>query len=275
MRSVCCWPSLENEADPDAQRFIERMVKTLHTQDGAFVESLRAWLGRLAPRQHPAMWQNDALAAAWATVFLVPLQEGRAPPPGLDLRRISWLLGRGQTRQRYTLRQRGPALYLETETVTSGATDLDAPGSPLGEIGAAAPWVQLHRSRADPTLPAEPIQPLGQAIPLDPEGSLAVTHRSPGIDHRASPLSRIGPRSLAGDEYGLYVELQIQKIQQRLSWIMPGEFMMGSPVAEAQRSDDETHHRVNLTRGFWLADTACTQALWQAVMGDNPSHFRG
>ena len=31
-----------------------------------------------------------------------------------------------------------------------------------------------------------------------------------------------------------------------------------------------THHQ-----GFWLADTACTQALWQAVLGANPSHFKG
>ncbi len=30
-----------------------------------------------------------------------------------------------------------------------------------------------------------------------------------------------------------------------------------------------------LTQGFWLADTACTQGLWQAVMGENPSDFKG
>jgi len=30
-----------------------------------------------------------------------------------------------------------------------------------------------------------------------------------------------------------------------------------------------------LTEGFWLAETPCTQALWQAVMGENPSHFVG
>ncbi len=30
-----------------------------------------------------------------------------------------------------------------------------------------------------------------------------------------------------------------------------------------------------LTQGFWLADTACTQGLWRAVMGNNPSHFTG
>jgi formylglycine-generating enzyme required for sulfatase activity len=34
-------------------------------------------------------------------------------------------------------------------------------------------------------------------------------------------------------------------------------------------------HRGRLSQGFWLADTACTQALWQAVMGSNPSDFSG
>jgi formylglycine-generating enzyme required for sulfatase activity len=30
-----------------------------------------------------------------------------------------------------------------------------------------------------------------------------------------------------------------------------------------------------LTQGYWLADTACTQALWKAVVGDRPSDFKG
>jgi formylglycine-generating enzyme required for sulfatase activity len=32
--------------------------------------------------------------------------------------------------------------------------------------------------------------------------------------------------------------------------------------------------RVTLTRGFWMGETPVTQALWVAVMGANPSHFR-
>ena len=58
-------------------------------------------------------------------------------------------------------------------------------------------------------------------------------------------------------------------------WCPPGEFLMGSPVGEADRSDDETQHRVTLTRGFWLAKTECTQAQWESVMGGNLSYFRG
>jgi sulfatase modifying factor 1 len=54
----------------------------------------------------------------------------------------------------------------------------------------------------------------------------------------------------------------------------PGHFLMGSPPEEPEREDDEVQHEVTLSRGFWLADTACTQALWQAVTGANPSEFQ-
>ena len=50
---------------------------------------------------------------------------------------------------------------------------------------------------------------------------------------------------------------------------------MGSPSDEHARGDDEPLHRVSLTQGYWIAETACTQALWQAVMGFNPSEFEG
>ena len=50
---------------------------------------------------------------------------------------------------------------------------------------------------------------------------------------------------------------------------------MGSPASEEGRHDDEgPQHEVTLTRGFWLADTPVTQALWSAVMGENPSRFQ-
>jgi formylglycine-generating enzyme required for sulfatase activity len=79
------------------------------------------------------------------------------------------------------------------------------------------------------------------------------------------------------DRYGRWAELQVGKAVQRLRWIEPGEFMMGSPANEPQRGSDEgPQHRVLVTRGFWLADTACTQQLWlEVVGGKNPSRFTG
>ena len=55
-------------------------------------------------------------------------------------------------------------------------------------------------------------------------------------------------------------------VNQRMRWIEPGTFLMGSPPDEVGRGVNELQHEVTLTRGFWLADTACTQALWQVVM---------
>ena len=93
--------------------------------------------------------------------------------------------------------------------------------------------------------------------------------------------------SCAVDESGVLASLQLQqgagqarpeppKVIQTLRYIEPGSFQMGSPPDEPGHNDDEgPRHPVTIIRGFWLADTPCTQALWQAVMGGkNPSHFK-
>ena len=60
-----------------------------------------------------------------------------------------------------------------------------------------------------------------------------------------------------------------------MCWIPPGEFLMGCPVDEVGRLSGETQHRVTLTQGFWLGKYQLTQLQWQAVMGNNPSHWEG
>jgi len=75
------------------------------------------------------------------------------------------------------------------------------------------------------------------------------------------------------DNVGLYTDLTIKGITQRCRWIPPGIFNMGSSLSEKERRDNENQHQVTLTQGFWLADTVCTQALWKAVIGDNPAFF--
>ena len=41
--------------------------------------------------------------------------------------------------------------------------------------------------------------------------------------------------AIGRDEYGLYVDFRIEDVIQRLRWIAPGEFLMGSPASEAER----------------------------------------
>ncbi len=76
------------------------------------------------------------------------------------------------------------------------------------------------------------------------------------------------------DEYGYWANLKINEIEQYFRWIEAGEFVMGSGYDEFG-PDDEYPHKVRLTEGYWLADTACTQELWQLLMGANPSRFQG
>jgi formylglycine-generating enzyme required for sulfatase activity len=59
------------------------------------------------------------------------------------------------------------------------------------------------------------------------------------------------------------------------AWIPPGLFLRGSPLTEPVRQSNETQHLVILTRGFFLGIHPVTQSQWQAVMGKNPSWFRG
>ena len=49
---------------------------------------------------------------------------------------------------------------------------------------------------------------------------------------------------------------------------------MGSPGAEAWRSEDETQHTVTVS-DFYISAYELTQVEYEAVMGSNPSSFSG
>ena len=54
-----------------------------------------------------------------------------------------------------------------------------------------------------------------------------------------------------------------------------GSFVMGSPSTETERSNNEgPQHNVNISP-FFMGKYEVTQAQYQAVMGYNPSHFKG
>ncbi len=76
------------------------------------------------------------------------------------------------------------------------------------------------------------------------------------------------------DDDGIYVTWQVGSESFNMRYIPPGSFLMGSPEDELQREKDELQHPVTLTDGFWLGEATVSQQLWQAVMGNNPSHFK-
>jgi formylglycine-generating enzyme required for sulfatase activity len=78
-----------------------------------------------------------------------------------------------------------------------------------------------------------------------------------------------------GDGGGQYSELQVgEGAVLRLRYIPPGSYTQGSEPGDSPwRLDDEMAHPVSFSRGFWLAETETTQAVYQAVTGANPSQF--
>jgi formylglycine-generating enzyme len=56
-------------------------------------------------------------------------------------------------------------------------------------------------------------------------------------------------------------------VRMRFAWVPPGTFRMGSPPNEEGRHDDETPHRVTLTKGFFMGVHEVTQGQWRAVRG--------
>lgn len=110
-----------------------------------------------------------------------------------------------------------------------------------------------------------------------------VVHRAPVNDFPPAWASAWGD-----DRYGLWADLVVQGVTQRMRWIEPtmGDgFLMGSTQEERDQiktekerewaNNQESDHRlVSINLGYWLANTPCTQAFWLSVMGNNnPSFF--
>jgi formylglycine-generating enzyme required for sulfatase activity len=86
--------------------------------------------------------------------------------------------------------------------------------------------------------------------------------------------------AIGRDRHGLWTRFEVKgergrTVSQRMRWIPPGRFTMGSPPDEPGRFEYEgPAHQVTIASGFWCFDTPTTQAMWQAVMNRNPSEFK-
>jgi formylglycine-generating enzyme required for sulfatase activity len=96
------------------------------------------------------------------------------------------------------------------------------------------------------------------------------------IDLKASVQTTAPSVSRRGTTPGDRAELTLPGgVKMAFRWCPPGSFTMGSPPSEEGRHYDEDQVQVSLSRGFWMGETEVTQAQWRAVMGTDPSHFKG
>jgi formylglycine-generating enzyme required for sulfatase activity len=114
-------------------------------------------------------------------------------------------------------------------------------------------WEQLLPSPTPPPRPKIPIQ----------------TFTTVRVNSRGDIIRRSeGKAEVMTENIGNGVSLEMVKIPG-------GRFLMGSPETEVKRNDDEgPQHYVNVPE-FFMGKYTVTQAQWQAVMGNNPSRFKG
>lgn len=97
--------------------------------------------------------------------------------------------------------------------------------------------------------------------------------RSPNSNRSATNVSIRGNANAAFDPSapGKVRILDLNGTRLDLLYIPEGSFMMGS----GEYSDEKPLHRVDIRFGFYIGRYEVTQSQWVAVMGNNPSRFRG
>ncbi|WP_266214453.1 formylglycine-generating enzyme family protein [Paraliomyxa miuraensis] len=225
---------------------------------------LREWLDYVEARAPRQVWSTDTRAGRGLQIAWWATHGDRAPPdPDPSLRALVRPMN-VIIQQRIELWHVGRRL--------GAASGSNGGGSPVAMIEAADEFAYV-------------VQGNGTSWPIDVRRPEWIEGRPrPDVEVRTdrmtlclSALERPRwARAIGRDRFGLWAELRAGEIAHRMRWIAPGRFVMGSPEDEPGRYDWEgPQHEVVITRGFWMGETPVTQALWRAVTGEEPSHFKG
>lgn len=76
--------------------------------------------------------------------------------------------------------------------------------------------------------------------------------------------------------FGSNQTFTVKGVSFKMVYVEGGTFTMGAtPEQENPRDVAKPAHQVTLTNDYYIGETEVTQALWKAVMGSNPSWFKG
>ncbi len=260
------------------QLWQENIAKTCLQQPN--IGSLAQWRDRHVNRQ--IRFVDQPTKALWALAQQEKLANGEMVdlPPGIRWEDVVFFLPHDKQPTACVLRQHGQSLLLEVLQQDAVAKNNHQIVTSLyAELSLVEAQIFVH-------IQDESVEQFeqGHYIQLQqfPRTIADVTQDTQIIklhaaQERITLTSTTRPKwasAMGRDQYGLFAELTIKDARQRFRWIMPGTFVMGSPESELERRDNELAHEVTLSEGYWLADTACSQAMWQAVMNKNLSDFK-
>jgi len=127
-------------------------------------------------------------------------------------------------------------------------------------------WEQFEASERSPVAPP-PVQPQAEKKASPPQQEKKAQSPSPAVvtplpEKKGPPRKQV--ESFTDDLNGVPLEM---------IFVPGGSFKMGSP--EGVGDDNERPQRDVTVPGFFIGKYQVTQAQWEAVMGKNPSSFKG
>jgi formylglycine-generating enzyme required for sulfatase activity len=164
----------------------------------------------------------------------------------------------------------------------STGTPVTAPGGETGHgPGAAA---------KDPRAPALPGD-----VPREPDPTHVKGDRPRPLDCTGADGVSAAEVRQAQEAWAKYLGREVEEMVEiaggvKMTFVLvpPGKFRMGSPTEEQDYVtrtffdgrrpawlNDERQHEVTLTEPYYLGKTEVTQAQYEALTGENPSHFKG
>ena len=239
-----------------ADGYFAALGRRLHGTGGtAAPAGLLAWYRFVAPRLRPGHENDGELGVHFQRLYRAAFAESRHAPglPGYD----PALVGPddGKPPRRYRIDQFAGELAI-------------SPFDPL-QVSAAC------------YSPLAIVASVSGEIKIEPQTDSVFETESVSNDFWETGEPPPWADDWGRDEHGAWVTFSVMgkdglRASQKMRWIEPGSFLMGSPETEAERFGNEgPQHEVHIQRGYWLFDTACTQALWQSVMNSNPSRYKG
>jgi formylglycine-generating enzyme required for sulfatase activity len=166
----------------------------------------------------------------------------------------------------------------------------------MGILGAFTPPALTGQNQDQPKPPATGIPAVGSiAISSERGGEILIDGVETGVQIKAmgavtipnvpSGATEIAVREPSGQitkapqavliRAGETVQVVVKRpIPDDFVWIQGGTFIMGSPDTEPYREADEIPHQVTV-RTFYMGKYEVSQQEYDAVMGGNPSLFKG
>jgi len=131
-------------------------------------------------------------------------------------------------------------------------------------------FVPASFTRTDPAMAEAEIERRAREL------AARMVPQTPGTPDTLKREQRTGSSVLDSGAVGKSIQVKLPgEVLMKFSYCPAGSFMMGSPASEKDRTEDEAQVQVRISQGYWMGQTEVTQGQWKALMGSNPSRFKG